>query len=325
MQDQLKRNIDYLRISITDRCNLRCVYCMPQDGVEWVPHGEILTYEELLRLARIFAGQGVRRIRLTGGEPLCRKGVAGLVGGLKGLEGIETVTLTTNGVTLAEHLPGLLEAGLDGVNISLDTLDREQFHALTRRDELVQVLEGMEMAMNTPGLTVKVNCVPGEENKNQLLDLARLAKDRTVSVRFIELMPLGHGAGRTFPGEDEVRRILEREFGPMTPREGVVGGGPCQYWSLPGFQGGIGFISPMSHNFCADCNRVRLTARGFLKTCLHYDRGRDLGGLLRKGGTDQELVAAVMEAIQDKPGRHHFEKTEGQPRVERHGMSQIGG
>ncbi len=325
MLDQFERNIDYLRISITDRCNLRCVYCMPEEGVEWMPHEEILSYEEILRLCRVFAALGIRKIKLTGGEPLCRKGVADLVREIKGVEGIDCVTLTTNGMTLAKQLPALVEAGLDGVNISLDTLDRKGFEALTRRDGLPQVLEGLHAALAVPGLSVKLNCVPTARNQDQLVPLARLARDHAVAVRFIELMPIGLGAGLDFQSEEQVRALLEGEFGPMTPCEERLGNGPCHYVNLSGFTGRIGFISAMSHNFCAQCNRVRLTAQGFLKTCLQYERGADLRAILRGGGSDEKLMQAVSQAIGEKPSRHHFEQAADQQALERHGMSQIGG
>lgn len=325
MLDQFDRRIDYLRVSLTDRCNLRCVYCMPEEGVEWMPHGEILSYEEIIRLCRIFAGLGIQNIRLTGGEPLCRKGVADLVKALKGVAGITSVTLTTNGVNLARELPALAEAGLDGVNISLDTLDRGQFLALTRRDSLDRVLEGLHAALATPGLTVKLNCVPTDENWNQLVPLAGLAREYPVAVRFIELMPIGFGKGLGFRGEGEIRTLLEGTYGPMTPYEGRVGSGPCRYMTLPGFAGRLGFISAMSHRFCSQCNRVRLTAQGFLKTCLQYEGGADLKALLRQGGTDEELTCLAREAIRAKPVSHRFGETGDQQAVERHVMSQIGG
>lgn len=320
MLDGFQRNIDYLRISVTDRCNLRCVYCMPENGVEWLRHEEILRYEDILRIVRVFAGLGLRKIKLTGGEPLARKGLASLVAGLRDIAGIEDVTLTTNGLLLAGQLPELLSAGLTGVNVSLDTLDEEVFRRITRREGVAQVKEAIDACL-AAGVPTKLNCVPVAEEQD-LLALAAMARERPLSVRFIELMPIG--LGRELPGrsEAELRELLERAYGPMTPYEGKLGNGPCRYFTLPGFQGKIGFISAMSHQFCDRCNRVRLTANGFLKTCLQYEQGVQLRPLL--AGSDEGLAAAIAGAIREKPRAHQFTKS----RVddgECHIMSQIGG
>ncbi len=324
MLDGLGREIRYLRISVTDRCNLRCRYCMPAEGVEWVDHSAILTYEQLTRLAGLFAALGVEKIRLTGGEPLVRKGLDRLVGSLKAVPGIRRVYLTTNGLLLAQQLPGLLEAGLDGVNLSLDTLDRVQYQALTRRDELDSALAGLEAALAVPGLTVKVNCVPAGENDGQLVPLAELARDRDLAVRFIELMPIGLGSSLPRRTEKEVLDILEAAFGPALPCPQEAGGGPGRYVTFAGFRGRVGFISAVSHQFCASCNRVRLTAAGFLKTCLQYDCGVDLKALLDGGADDAALTAAIRLAIAQKPEGHHFGQAPTR-RDEGRNMNQIGG
>ena len=325
MIDRCARTIDYLRISVTDRCNLRCVYCMPEDGVQWIPHNAVLSYEEILRLCRVFAGLGLSKIKLTGGEPLVRLGIDALIADIKAIPGISCVTLTTNGVLLADQLSGLVSAGLDGVNISLDTLDREQFRAITRRDELDRVLAGLNAALDCPGLNVKINCLPMGSNDNQLVPMVALAKDRPLSVRFIEVMPIGLGKDLEYRSEAEVRAILEAHYGPMTPFHGKLGNGPCHYFSLPGFVGKVGFISALSHQFCSECNRVRLTSEGFLKTCLQYELGVDLKALMDEGRDDEFLAQAVQQAIYNKPLQHHFADTSGQQSLEHHGMSQIGG
>lgn len=324
MYDQFGRNIRYLRVSVTDRCNLRCRYCMPEEGVEWVDHSAILSYEQIVRLVRLAAGLGVEKVRLTGGEPLVRKGLAGLVKELKSIDGIRTVSLTTNGVLLAEQLPGLLEAGLDGVNLSLDTLDRAQFASLTRRDELPRALEGLEAALAAPGLTVKVNCVPSGGNDAQLVPLAALARDRDLTVRFIELMPIGLGDTLTRRTEEEVLARLEEAFGPSLPCEPDRLGGPSRNVTFQGFQGKVGFISAVSHQFCQSCNRVRLTATGFLKTCLQYDHGVDLKALLDAGADDTALQTAMADAINHKPASHHFGR-QREAADEGRNMNQIGG
>lgn len=321
MVDSRQRVIDYLRISVTDRCNLRCVYCMPADGVPELSHSQILRYEEIVRLCRIFAGLGVSKIKLTGGEPLVRRGLPQLVEQLKAIDGIRSVTLTTNGVLLAGQLPELLSAGLNGVNISLDTLDRQRFAALTRRDELPRVLDGLQAALEAPGLNVKLNCVPTAENRPDWVELARLAQNSRLAVRFIELMPVGLGAALQRQDEEQVRAALEEAFGPLLPVEGPRGNGPCSYFAPEGFTGSVGFISALSHTFCHHCNRVRLTAEGFLKTCLQYETGVALRPLLENGADDGALRAAILAAVKEKPAHHRFQ--EGGAAMQN--MNEIGG
>lgn len=325
MTDGQGRSIDYLRLSVTDRCNLRCVYCMPPEGVAWTPHGDILSYEEILRLCRLFARLGVRKVRLTGGEPLTRKGLPALVKGLHAIEGIEELAMTTNGVGLARALPALRREGLTALNLSLDTLDRGQYAAITRRDALEDALAGLSAALAEPGLRVKLNCVPMGENDAQLVPLAALARDYPLAVRFIELMPIG--LGRTLPrrSEAEVLARLERAFGPALPCPQGGGSGPGHYVTFAGFRGRVGFISALSHPFCTGCNRVRLTASGFLKTCLQYDAGVDLRALLRGGASDAQLLEAMREAIRQKPPRHHFGSGGCGTSDERRNMNEIGG
>lgn len=325
MIDGFGRSIDYLRISVTDRCNLRCVYCMPPEGVEWMDHEEMLSYEEIIRLCSLFAQVGIRKVRLTGGEPLARRDLPELVRGIHAIDGIESIALTTNGLLLQEQLPALLEAGLTAVNLSLDTLDRAQYAAITRRDALDQALSGLYAALDAPGLRVKLNCVPMGENDAQLVPLADLAREHDLAVRYIELMPIGLGGSLPRRTEEEVRAMLEAAFGPMTPCDESLGAGPGHYFTIPGFRGKIGFISAMTHQFCDGCNRVRLTATGFLKTCLQYETGRDLRTLLRDGSGDEVLLEAIRSAILHKPAQHHFLDATGLREDERHNMHQIGG
>ena len=322
MIDALGRNIDYLRISVTDRCSLRCTYCMPESGVQWLEHEQILRYEDLLRLCRIFVSLGITKFKITGGEPLVRKGVTDFIAALKRLEGVQSVTLTTNGVELASQLPALLDAGIDGINLSLDTLDRERFAARTRRDALPQVLKGLAAARAVPGLNLKLNCVSMAGCAEDWIALAALAKDSPLTVRFIELMPIGLGQGSVSVTEREVSEALEAVYGKLTPYDTPLGNGPAHYCSLPGFVGKIGFISAVSHGFCDRCNRVRLTASGYLKTCLQYETGADLSALLRE--PDDTIRAAIEEAIGRKPASHQF-RAAAVERGETHIMSQIGG
>ena len=325
MIDGHGRNIDYLRISVTDRCNLRCRYCMPPEGVEWLEHSEMLTYEEILRLCRLFASLGIRRVRLTGGEPLARRDLDRLVRGIRDIPGIESISLTTNGLLLSQQLPVLLDAGLTAINLSLDTLDRDQYADIVRRDAFDDAIAGLRAALAVPGLRVKLNCVLLGENDDQLVPLAALARDRDLAVRFIEMMPIGLGASRPLRSEDQVRAMLEAAFGPLTPCHGVYGAGPSHYLKPQGFQGHIGFISAMTHQFCDQCNRVRLTATGFLKTCLQYETGADLRCLLRGGADDEAILEAIRLALKHKPARHHFNDMGHQGSDETHNMHQIGG
>lgn len=325
MLDCRGRDIHYLRISVTDRCNLRCVYCMPERGVPWVGHDEILTYEEILRLVGIFARLGVDRVRLTGGEPLIRKGLPVLVAGLKEIPGIRRVGLTTNGVLLGMQLPELRAAGLDAVNLSLDALDPVRYEAIARRDALAEAWRGLMAARAVPGFTVKVNCVPTQGNADQWVSLAMLAKEEpAMDVRFIELMPIGLGGSLCPQEEGTVLARLEKAFGQAMSCPQDTEGGPGWYVTFPGFAGRVGFISAISHKFCGSCNRVRLTATGVLKPCLQYESDLDLKALLRGGGSDARLSEVIERAIYQKPLAHHFGESSSLG-DESHSMNEIGG
>ena len=325
MFDRYQREIHYLRLSVTDLCNLRCRYCMP-DGVEKLEREAVLTYEEFLRLAALFARCGIDTVRVTGGEPLVRKNVAQLVAGLKETPGIRRVTLTTNAVLLAEQLPALLDAGLDSVNISLDTLRPEVFRQITARDDFAAVQAGLQAALQS-GLPVKLNCVPqAGVNEGELEALAALAKDNAMQVRFIEMMPIGYGASMLCISGPELRARFARrwpELAPLSPaQEHALGDGPAVYYTVPGWQGSIGFIAAVHGKFCASCNRVRLTSQGFLRPCLASETGCDLRALLRSGADDAQLLAAIRETIWAKPREHHFNDS-SMPATR--GMYRIGG
>lgn len=325
MKDQYGRTIDYIRISVTDRCNLRCVYCMPEEGVEQVAHEEILTYQEIVRIAGICAGIGISKVKLTGGEPLVRKGLCNLVRDLKECDGIKQVTLTTNGIELKSQMEGLAKAGIDAVNISLDTLDAGMYASVTRRDMLERALEGLEEALRYPQVKVKINCVPmANVNEGQWTALAGLAKDLPVDVRFIEMMPIGLGKKYHGRSQEDILAVLRKAYGRETMFYGKCGNGPSVYVEFPGFKGRIGFISAMSHKFCGECNRVRLTSEGFLKPCLQYEYGTDIKGPLRAGLPDRELERIIENAVYQKPRSHHFEQAEGEG-FEQRQMSRIGG
>ena len=312
MIDQFGRNVDYMRVSVTDRCNLRCVYCMPAEGVASVPHHQILSFDEIARVCRIGAELGIRKIKLTGGEPLVRRGLPELVGMLKEITGIEQVTLTTNGTLLKEQINGLISNGLDAVNISIDTLDPERYREITRGGSVEKTLEGLDAAAAVPCLSVKVNCVPlkgmdlnGAEDE-EYIRLALLAKEGKADVRFIEMMPIGLGKSFAGRGGDEILGILEKAYGKADLCTGRIGNGPAEYVQFPGFRKRIGFISAVSHQFCGGCNRVRLTSEGYLKPCLQYESGTDLKTLLRGGAGDPEIRAAMEKAFYEKPAHHQF-------------------
>lgn len=331
MRDRLGRMIDYVRISVTDRCNLRCVYCMPENGVQLQRKEEILTFDEIVRVCRLFASMGIRFIRLTGGEPLIRYQITDLIQQIKAVDGIEKVTLTTNGVLLADMADALIESGIDGINVSLDSMDREQFQAITRYDMLSRVLQGIDL-MSEKEIPIKINCVTicqgkgheRAEDEERLIKVAELAKDRAIDVRMIELMPIGYGVNYQFIEEDRIRQLLQERYGMLQPFEEICGNGPGTYYTIDGFVGRIGFISAISHKFCNSCNRIRLTSQGFLKSCLQYDIGTDLRGLLRNGGTDQEIEMAIHQSIMMKPEGHRFWQT-AVDQTEHACMSQIGG
>ena len=324
MTDQFGREINYARISVTDRCNLRCRYCMPECGVKKIPHAEILSLEEILRVAEIFSRLGIKKIRLTGGEPLLRKNLPSLIQRLKNLAGIEQVTLTTNGVLLKNLAPELIAAGLDGVNLSLDTLDEKIFADLTRRNFLGKVLEGLQSL--DKNLSLKINCVPLRGvNDDEILKIAASAKDNPVKVRFIELMPIGCAWESGLKGipTAEIFSTLEKSFGELVPvRQKNSLQGPAKYFRPKNFVGEIGFIDALEHKFCGSCNRIRLTAEGFLKTCLSFDTGLDVKNLLRSGVDDEELAEKIRDAIYHKPKEHFFQL---RMRNEELGMYQIGG
>ncbi len=325
MKDQYGRQINYMRVSVTDRCNLRCIYCMPEEGIKQVSHQDILTYDEIVQIVNAAATVGITRIKLTGGEPLVRKNLAGLVEALRAVPGIEEVTVTTNGILLKEQIGKLAKAGISAVNISVDSLDPDMYASIARKDALAAVLEGMEAAVSCPGLKVKINCVPLKGlNEEEWVRLAQIARERPIDVRFIEMMPMG--LGRDFQGssQKEVLERLRETFGPEQYLDGNFGNGPATYVHFNGFAGKIGFISALSHKFCSECNRIRMTAEGFLKPCLQYASGEDLREMIRNGASEEELIRAINRTIYYKPACHHFE-VDDSAEFEHKKMFRIGG
>lgn len=332
MKDGQGRQIDYLRISLTDRCNLRCIYCMPEHGVKSIPHESILTLEEVHKAIECASQLGIKHIRFTGGEPTVRKGLLGLIERTAQTPGIESVALTTNAILLPNMATDLKAAGLSRVNISLDTLDAEQYRFITRRGNLNDALKGVEAALSSGLSPVKLNTVVVRSLNQDLLSFARLTVDAPLHVRFIECMPIGSGedCGGCGWGLDDVvpaKEIIETinmqaqsiGLGSLQPTMATPDGwGPAQYYRLPGAQGTVGVISAISKHFCASCNRLRLTADGKIKPCLFSDTEYDIRSALRKG--DKEEVLSVFKAaLSHKPSGH--EHRIGTRRM----MSQVGG
>ena len=303
--DSFHRKIDYLRLSITDRCNLRCTYCMPQSGEPKLDHSEILRYEEIVRLARIAAAMGILNVRITGGEPLVRKGFLGLCESIARTPGLRSLSLTTNGVLLSDFASGLLQAGIKRINISLDTLKPERFAAITRRDLFNRVWEGIMAAQEVGISPVKLNAVIMRGvNDDEIEDLARLTFKFPFHVRFIEFMPFQQFDYDTafVPASEILERL--RRVAPLSATCGGESNGPARHYRFEGAPGKIGIISPVSDHFCPSCNRLRITSDGKLRTCLFSTEETDLRLPLRQGLSDQAVAAAIRAAINKKPEKH---------------------
>ena len=301
LYDQHGRPLEYLRLAVTDRCNLRCFYCMPEEGIRYMPRQELLSYEEMLRLTGLLATLGVRKVRLTGGEPFVRRDLLPFLERLARLPGIDDLSLTTNGVLTAPHVLALARLGVRAVNLSLDTLDRKRFFQITRRDELPRVMETF-YALLEAGIQVKINAVVMDgQNIDDLIPLADLSRTLPVDVRFIEEMPFNGGSHAAGPASlpwnhVRIRRHLEAYFGALTPVAGPAGATAADY-AIAGHAGRVGIIAAYSRTFCGTCNRLRLTAEGGLKTCL-YDQGvLDTRALLRGGASDADIAAALGHAF----------------------------
>ncbi len=326
MFDRINRKIEYLRISITDRCNLRCVYCMPEGGVPALSHEEILSYEEMVRVVRVAAGAGITKVRLTGGEPTVRKGVSGLLRDIAAIPGVRDLSLTTNGVLLSGMAREIFAAGVRRINVSLDSLKPARFASLTRGGDLRAVLDGMEKAEAIGFDPIKINVVAIRGlNDDEVLDFARLSVERPYHVRFIEFMPIG---AREMWDESRVVAVDEimgriAPLGELVPVEPGGGGGPASLYRLPGAKGILGFISPLSHHFCGLCNRLRLTADGKLRPCLFSESEIDLKTPMRAGCGDSELARLIGVALSVKPEGHSM--AAGVKEKYSRTMSRIGG
>ena len=326
MQDSFGRHIEYLRISVTDKCNLRCVYCMPETGLPWLKHADILTYEEIAEIVSVMARMGLRRVRLTGGEPLVRRDLPTLVGLLRRVDGIDDVALSTNAVLLAEHAEALRSAGVNRVNISLDSLQEARVDALARRAGYYdRILEGIAAAERVGFEPLKINVVLMRgRNDDEVEDFARMTQHRPWHVRFIEVMPVGDNlqiSQEEFISAPEILQRLQR-IARLEAVQGPHGNGPATYFQFEGARGTIGVITPMSHNYCDRCNRMRLTADGHLRPCLFGDIQTNLRDPLRRGEALEPLIA---ETLTIKPERHYLIQGSAAGSGGLRALSQVGG
>ena len=324
--DRFDRRISYLRLSVTDRCDFRCQYCMAET-MEFLHRSEVLTIEELLRTARLFTELGVRKIRVTGGEPLIRRGVHELFEGLGALAGLDSLALTTNGSRLADSGHALRDAGVNSINISLDSLQAERFKAITRIGDLNTVLRGIDRAVECGFDRIRLNAVILDGlNRDEVLPLTNYALEKSIHIAFIEEMPLGQvnvgGKPLAYVSSDTLQEELAEHF-TLVPMTASDTAGPARDFLIAGSQTQVGFISPHSHNFCAQCNRLRISAEGRLLMCLGNEESIDLRGLLRTGSTDEEIKTTIIESLSIKPERHVFDQPE-EPQIVRF-MNATGG
>lgn len=306
-RDRNNRIINYLRVSITDRCNLRCIYCMPEEGVSFIPHNEILTYEEIYRVVDLCVHHGIRKVRLTGGEPLVRKGIIPFIESLSGIAGLEKIAITTNGVLLKEFARPLREAGISHINVSMDTLKPEKFFKITRKDYFKKVWEGINEAESEGFDPIKINVVAMRAlNEDEILDFANLTYRKPYYVRFIEIMPVGKDNVWSYDNFISIDKIIDKikHLGKLRPVVSNALDGPAKRYALEGARGEIGFIGALSHSFCSKCNRVRLTADGHLRGCLFSDHETDLKTALRSGKDDPYLLNLINNTIINKPKNH---------------------
>lgn len=325
LTDNFQRHMNYLRVSVTDRCNLRCIYCVPRESIPRLSHADVLTYEEILRIIRAGAELGITKVRVTGGEPLVRKGVINFMAGITGVEGIHDVSLTTNGVLLEKFVDDIRTAGVSRINVSLDSLNREKFHRITGGDSFSQVWRGLEKALTRGFDPIKLNVVAlAGVNDDELEAFARLTFDYPFHVRFIEYMPMGKAPlarERQLFGDEIKRRLLK--VGKMTTVNRGAYDGPSENYQFPGSVGKIGIIRPITRHFCHSCNRLRLTASGQIRPCLLSDIQIDIRDAVRGSGGDTAIRQILMKAVSSKPDMHHL--NEDASVVVKDQMTAIGG
>lgn len=323
MKDKYNREIDYLRISVTDNCNLRCIYCMEEDTKDFIESDNKLTDDEIIRIVKSSASLGIKKIRITGGEPLVRRNIVDLIGEINKIPGIEEIYMTTNGVLLAKKLDDLVKNGLTGVNISLDSLKEEKFNKITRLGGFKNVIESIDKAIKL-GIKVKLNTVIVDDiNSDEVIDFVKLTLQKPIDVRFIELMPIGIGKKHKGLSNEKIIDIIDSEFNNYEKVSRESKSGPAKYIKLRGAKGKVGFISAISNCFCEDCNRVRVTPEGFLKQCLHFNYGVNLKDKFKSGITNDELALLISNTIYNKPEKHLFMQKDKDEEVRL--MNQIGG
>lgn len=325
IQDQYNRIIDYMRISVTDRCNLRCMYCMPSEGIKPIAHNNVLRYEEITRIVSTAARLGVKKIRITGGEPLIRGNLPFLVASIHNIDGIDDISLTTNGILLKKQIRQLAAAGLDRINVSLDSLNADKYREITRGGDINAVLEGIQIARQEGVSPIKLNMVPIRGfNDDEIEAFAELTVKTAFHVRFIEFMPIGAGTAWSedkYISTGEIKKRVSA-VAPLIPVR-LRKSGPARYYRFENAPGVIGFISPITHHFCGSCNRLRLTSDGKLRPCLFSETEIDLKSVIRSGGADEELERLIRLSVEVKPKGHNM----GHERNFTHlkPMSKIGG
>lgn len=322
MKDKYGRTVDYIRISLTDKCNLRCIYCMPSDGNSFFEKEENLNNDEIYKIVKESAKLGIRKVRLTGGEPLVRKDINELIEKIYSIDGIEEIALTTNGMLLEERLEFLHSHGVKSLNISLDTLNEEKFKYITRGGDIHKVFRSIEKGLEL-GIKIKINTVVIEDiNKNEIIDLINFTKDRDISLRFIELMPIGEGKKFKGVSNEEIMKIIEDNNLETVILERNKKDGPAKYIKIKDYKGKIGFISAMSNCFCEDCNRIRITTDGMLKKCLNWKSDINLKKVIREG-KEEKLLETIKNGIYNKPKMYLFNKQDANE--ENRNMNEIGG
>ena len=323
MKDKYGREIDYLRISLTDKCNLRCIYCMEEKDNNFIEEEKLLSREEIKKITKLFSKVGIKKVRLTGGEPLVRRDILEIMKDLNSIEDIKEIYITTNGILLDKYLEDFKALGLTGVNISLDSLKKDNFKNLTRLGNLYKVLNAIDKALDL-GIKVKINTVLIKGiNDNEILDFINLTVNKNIDVRFIELMPIGVGSKHQGVSNEFIINTIKENFKDLAEINRDKSGGPATYIKLKNAKGKIGFISAISNCFCEDCNRIRLTSEGFLKQCLHFNYGVNLKELIKNGASDEELLNIIKENIYYKPEKHLFLKESEDKELKF--MNQIGG
>lgn len=327
MRDTYGRNIDYLRISVTDRCNLRCFYCMPPEGIQPLKHKDILTYDEIIRIVRIAAPIGISKVRITGGEPLARKNISSLIKSLKAISGIENLSLTTNGVLLEKYADELAAAGLNRVNVSLDSFNPERYSEITRGGSLEAVLKGIDRAEKAGLKPIRINMVPIRGfNDGEIEEFAKITLRKSYQVRFIEFMPIGARelwSKEKYIPVNEIKSVVEK-VGALTPVK-IRKSGPARYFRFDNAPGVVGFINAVTHQFCSECNRLRLTSDGKLRPCLFSETEIDLKTPIRNGASDEEIKRLINLAIEVKPEGHSIGCSDESSFIKLKPMSRIGG